>query len=241
MTSAVFLGLTALVASAVIAAAGYAFSRRAALRTTAVVAAWFGLVSALALSGVIRNASLVPPGITYVVGPAFLFVALFFVRSKAGGRAALALPIWVLLALESYRVGVEFVLHQLSLDGLVPKMLTFEGANTDLYVALSAPFVAWFATRGRVGLRVALVWNVLGILSLVNVAIRALLSAPGPLHAIHTDVANVAFGIFPYTLIPGFLAPLALGVHALAIRAIRARLRSGLPEPARRRDVRALA
>jgi hypothetical protein len=241
MTSALFLGFTALVASAVIAAAGYAFSRRAALATAAVLAAWFGFVSALALSGVIRNVGYMPPGITYVVGPAVVFVALFFVRSPIGGSVSLAFPIWALVAFESYRAGVESFLHQLSLQGLVPKMLTFEGANTDLYVALSAPLVAWIATRGRVGLRVALVWNVLGILSLANVAIRSVLTAPGPLHAIHTDVANVAFGMFPYTFVAGFFAPLALGVHALAIRAIRSRLRAERPEPATRAGLRALA
>jgi len=85
MTSALFLGFTALVASAVIAAAGYAFSRRAALATAAVLAAWFGFVSALALSGVIRNVGYMPPGITYVVGPTF--VAGFFAPLALGVHA----------------------------------------------------------------------------------------------------------------------------------------------------------
>jgi hypothetical protein len=35
-----------------------------------------------------------------------------------------------------------------------------------------------------------------------------------------TEVPNVAMGIFPYTFIPGFFAPLAVTLHVLAIRAI---------------------
>ena len=39
-----------------------------------------------------------------------------------------------------------------------------------------------------------------------------------------TEVANGAVGTFPYTFIAGFLAPLAATLHALALRAIAARL-----------------
>jgi hypothetical protein len=231
MTSALFLGFLTLVAGTIVAAAARAFSRRAALTTAAVLGIWFTYVGALALSGVISNASLRPPGIAFVVLPAFAFVAVFFVRSPIGGRVSLAFPVWALIGFETYRVGVELFLHRLAGDGLVPKMLTFEGANFELAIALSAPIAAWICTQGRPGLRVSLAWNALGLLSLANVATRALLTAPGPLHVLHSDVPNVAFGIFPYTFVPGFFAPLAVATHALAIRAIRARLRSELPAP----------
>jgi hypothetical protein len=87
-----------------------------------------------------------------------------------------------------------------------------------MFVGLSAPIIAWIATRGRLGLRLAMGWNVLGLLSLANVAASSVLT--GPLKVISTEVPNVAMGIFPYTFIPGFLAPLAVTLHVLAIRAI---------------------
>jgi hypothetical protein len=98
---------------------------------------------------------------------------------------------------------------------------------------LSAPIIAWIATRGRLGLRLAMGWNVLGLLSLANAAASAVLT--GPLKLISTEVPNVAMGIFPYAFIPGFLAPLAVTLHVLAIRAIANLLRdtrspaSGVP------------
>lgn len=61
----------------------------------------------------------------------------------------------------------------------------------------------------------------IGLLSLANVAVRSVLTAPGPLNLVHTEVPNLAFGNFPFGLIPGFMAPLALALHVLALRAPR--------------------
>jgi uncharacterized membrane protein len=117
-------------------------------------------------------------------------------------------------------------LHQLWIDGLVPKMLTFEGANVDIYVGASAPLFAWLSTRGRLGVKFALAWNVLGLLALTNVVIRAVLTAPGPFNLIHAEVPNLMMGAFPFMFIPTFFVPLAVVLHVLAIWAIRSRLRT---------------
>ena len=149
---------------------------------------------------------------------------LVLARSAAGARIAVALPLSIILGAQSFRIFVELFLHQLWLDGLVPRMLTYEGANFDILIGLSAPFIAWLSTRGRLGQRLALGWNVVGLLALANIATRALLTAPGPLNLINAEVPNLAVGTFPFTYIPGFLAPLALVLHVLAIRALRSKL-----------------
>jgi uncharacterized membrane protein len=103
-------------------------------------------------------------------------------------------------------------------------MLTFAGANVDIYIGVSAPLIAWLSTRGRLGMRIALLWNVLGLLALANVVTRTVLTTSGPLNLIHTEVPNLLFGKFPYMFIPGFFVPLAIVLHVLAIRAISSRL-----------------
>jgi hypothetical protein len=158
---------------------------------------------------------------------------VFMARSAAGLRIALAFPLWIILGTECFRVGVELFLHQLWIAGIVPKMLTFESANVDIYIGASAPVIAWLSTRGRTGLKLALVWNVLGLLALANVVTRAVLTAPGPLNLIHTEVPNRMFGTFPFLLIPGFFVPLAVALHALAIRAIRSRLSTAISDGVR--------
>ena len=50
----------------------------------------------------------------------------------------------------------------------------------------------------------------MGLLSLVNIAIRFALTTPGPFNLIASEVPNLAVATFPYMFIPGFFAPLAL-------------------------------
>src|SRR5713226_6876777 len=167
-----------------------------------------------------------PPGIVFLIVPVIVFLIVFIVRSSASARVALAFPLWIILGTQCFRIVVELFLHQLWIDGLVPKMLTFEGANVDIYIGASAPLIAWLSTRGRLGIRLALAWNVLGLLALTNVVFRAVLTTPGPFNLIHAEVPNLMLGTFPFLFIPGFFVPLAVVLHVLAIRAISSRLRT---------------
>ena len=170
-------------------------------------------------------------GTAFLLAPILLFLCFFIaftVRSAAGLRIALGFPPWIILGMQCFRIGVERFIHRLSIDGLVPKMLTFEGANVDIRIAASAPLIAWLSTRGRTGMKCVLAWNVLGLLALANVVIRAVLTAPGPFNLIHAEVPNRMFGTFPFVFIPGFFVPLEVTLHVLAIRAISSRLRMGI-------------
>jgi hypothetical protein len=164
-------------------------------------------------------------------------LVLFMARSSLGGRLAGGLPAAVFIALESFRIVIELFLHQLWLEGLVPKMLTFEGANFDIVIGASAPFIAWLVSTRRIGRRVAIGWNVAGILMLLNAIARSVLTTPGPTHLMTGDLANRAITQFPYTFIPAFFAPLAMLLHVLSIRSL-ARGESANP-PSPHADMRA--
>ena len=227
--AALFLGfLVAIVAIAVTVVARYG-GRLAVTAVLAGLSFWFIYVGVLQHFAIFQNAETRPPGMAFLILPVVIFLVVFVVaavRSAAVARFALAIPLWILLSAQIFRVGVEFFLHQLWTVGLIPKMLTYGGANVDIYIGISAPFVVWLATKGKAGMRLALAWNVLGILSLANVVIRSVLTAPGPFQIVHAEVPNQLFGSFPYLLIPGFFVPLAIVLHTLAIRAITSRLRT---------------
>ena len=189
---------------------------------------WLLYVGLLSYSGVVSNTALRPPGIVYVAFPAVLFVLLVFARSGAGGRIASVFPLWVIIGMQTFRIGVELLLHQLSVAGLAPRLVTYQGGSIEIWIGLSAPFIAWLSTRGRWGEQVALGWNVVGLLSLANAVTLAALTAPG-LNLIQGEVPNVAIGAFPFTYIAGFFAPLAMALHVLSIRSLRAGLRSTRP------------
>src|SRR6266700_3585126 len=226
MTATLFLGFVAMMAAIVVGLVARYLNGRTAFRVLAGLSAWFIYAGLMGYFGVLKNTAMRPPGTAFLLVPVLFFLFLFIVRFSANARIIFAFPLWIILGAQCFRVGVELFLRQLWIGGLVPKMLTFEGANVDIYIGASAPLIAWLSTRGRLGLRFALAWNVLGLLALANVVTRAVLTTPGPFNVIHAEVPNLMFGTFPYTFIPGFFVPLAVVLHLLAIRAIASRLRT---------------
>ena len=222
MTAAAFLAGTVLLASFLIAAAGRYLGASSVRVLAAGLVGWLLYVATLSELGIVGNPALKPPGIFYIVVPVLAFVALFGVRSKRAAAVASALPLGLLLGAQVFRVAVEFGLHRLWQQGFVPKLMTYEGGNVDILIGLSAPLVAWLVGSGRIGRRAAVAWNLLGLLALVNIIVRSALTAPGPLNLLHAEVPNLAVGIFPYTFIAGFFAPLAVLLHVLSIRHLNA-------------------
>ena len=227
MTSIFCLGYLAAV-SIIIAALTARYLRERLRALLIGLPLWLVYVGLLSYSGIVSNAALRPPGIVYVAFPVVLFVIVVFALSAAGARIASAFPVWVIIGMQTFRIGVELLLHRLYVDGLAPRIVTYQGSNADIWIGLSAPLIAWLSTRGRWGERLALGWNVLGLLTLANAITLGALTAPG-LNLIHGEVPNVAIGAFPFTYIAGFFAPLAMALHALSIRAVRAELRSTRP------------
>ena len=228
MITTFFLGFVALTTAVVVLLIARYGNVRSAFGVLAALCAWFIYVGLLGYLGVIANTAMFPPGVALIFVPVVAFLVLFIVRveSSAGARLALVFPLWVLIGMQAFRVGVELFIHQLWIEGLIPKMLTFAGANVDIYIGGSALVVAWFSMRGRWGQRFALFWNVLGLLSLANILARAVLTAPGRLNLVHAEVPNRMIGTFPFVFIPGFFVPLAVVLHVLAIRSIASHART---------------
>lgn len=223
MTATLFAAYALAVAGGLVAAGFRWLPRRAATGLALGLAAWLGWVALLAASGMLADTARRPPAVLYLAAPLGILL-LIVAATRLGRAAALAFPLPLLIGAQAFRIGVELLLHTLWKDGLVPRMLTFEGANLDILVGLTAPLAAWAVTRGRPGMLAALGWNLAGLALLGNVVLRAVLTAPGPLNLIVTEVPNRLPGLFPYAWLPGFLAPLALVLHVLAIRALRRRL-----------------
>lgn len=227
MTSAIplaplFLGYVALVAGIIGGVLLRYLPLGRAMIGLAIVAVWLGYAGALSYAGIVGDPTRVPPGIFILLTPIIAFVAIVLGRSPVGRSLAASLPLGLIFALQSFRIGVELTLSSLHDAGLTTRLLTLAGGNVEILIGLSAPLIALIATRGAAGRRIALLWNIVGLLSLLNVATRAVLTAPGPLNLIHAELPNVAMGMFPFSYIPGFMAPLAMMLHVLALRALRA-------------------
>ena len=225
MTTILFIGFLLLMTALVVALVQRYIGGRSARGAEAALFVWILYVGLLSYLGVVENVNLRPPGIAFVVVPVIVFVVIFVLRANRFELILATVPPWLLVAMQTFRIGVELLLHRLWIEGIVPRMLTFRGTNLDIYVAVSAGAVAWLCNRGRAGLKLAVAWNTVGLLVLSNVVVRAVLTTPGPLNLVHTEVPNRMFGTFPFTFIPAFFVPLAVVLHVLAIRTIGIRLR----------------
>ena len=180
---------------------------------------WLTYVGVLSYSGVVANYASRPPGIFFVVAPAGAF-ALFLAISRSGGKLASYFPIWLLTGFQVFRIGVELLIHRLWVDGLVPKLMTYEAGNVDIFIGITAPVAAFLVTRPKWGKAAGIAWNIIGILALANIVTRAFLTYLGPNNILHSEIPNIAIGMFPYTYIAGFFAPLALVLHVLTLRSL---------------------
>jgi hypothetical protein len=219
-----FLLFTGLVATGIAAAIVRYLDDRRRKIALLVLAAWVLYTGWLGFSGMLASSTLAPPRIVLILIPVVLGV-VFLARSVAGRDLALSIPVSLLIGAQVFRVIVELFIHQLWNVGLLPKMLTYEGSNFDILAGLSAPVIAWLVANGRLSSRLALAWNVFGLMLLANIVVRAILTTPA-LQALVTEVPNRALGMFPFTFIPGLMVPLALVLHVLVIRALLAGVRS---------------
>lgn len=197
-------------------------------RTLLILLGWLGLQGTLALSGFYTRTNALPPRLALLLGPPLLLIVVLF-ATAAGRRWLDGLRLEILTMLHVVRIPVEGVLFGLFLQKAVPRLMTFEGRNWDILAGLTAPVVYYFAFQQKqLGRRGLLLWNVLGLASLLNIVANAVLSAPTPLQRFAFEQPNVAILHFPFAWLPACVVPLVLLAHLVATR----RLWAAGPGPA---------
>lgn len=157
-----------------------------------------------------------PPRIMLIVVPNFLFI--FFLAFSATGKSlAKHWNILFLTAVQSFRIGVEFILWQLAGRELLPEVMSVEGRNLDVLVGVTAPIAAYLYAKGKISEQHLIFWNIAGLLLLTNVVVHGMLSVSG-IEAISTNIPNFIISYAPFNLLPGVLVPIAYGMHVLSIR-----------------------
>jgi hypothetical protein len=216
--TAVFVALVLVMAGLVVAAV--AARRGAGLAAVVAVAigAWLTLAGWLAHAGFFEDFSRLPPRILAIIVPVVIDIVILC-RSAAVGRFLDEIPAGWLVYPQAFRIVMELILWALYLVGAAPAILTFEGRNMDIFVGVSAPLVGWLClTRRLWPARLAVWWNVAGILILVSVVVFAQLSAPTPFRIYYPEPPLVFIAYVPWIWLPAFLVPLAWTLHALSIR-----------------------
>jgi hypothetical protein len=185
-----------------------------------VLGGWFLLVLGATLSGWFQaGPGQQPLGVLFAVTlPAALFAVAY--RSSARFRAfTLGVDLRLITALQSWRVigGGFLALYSF---GLLPALFAYPAAIGDLAVGIAAPFLAGHIVRGTPGWQRRLAWfNVFGLLDFVVAVGTGVLTSrsalgilAGPRAAQFAD-----FGALPLSLVPTFLVPAYIILHAAAL------------------------
>lgn len=176
---------------------------------------WLPMQILLSANGFYRDTTSMPPHLALAIVPPVLFIIylVIFNRKILVRNSSLK----YLTLLHTVRITVELVLFYLFEMGEIPRLMTFEGSNPDILSGITAPLI-WFGYRkGLIGRNGLLIWNVACLGLLLNIVIRAILSAPTPFQQFAFDQPNVGLLKAPYVLLPAFIVPAVLFSHVAAI------------------------
>lgn len=180
--------------------------------------AWLILLGILSIRGFFADFSRLPPRLALALLPP-LPALMLFLRSRAGKQLLQHIqPHW-LIYLQSFRILVEIAIWVLVRNGSLPVQMSFEGRNFDILSGLLAFPVGYYCFVKRSWPPViALLYNITGLVLLVNIVGISALSMPNALRVFHNQPDSSLLTRFPFIYLPGLLVPLAYTLHILSIR-----------------------
>lgn len=196
-------------------------SRSTFRKIAVVLIAWLILLGVLSIRGFFADFSRLPPRLALAL-LAPLPAVLLFLRSRAGKQLLQHIqPHW-LIYLQSFRILVEIGLWALVRNGSLPVQMSFEGRNFDIISGLLAFPVAYYCfVKKSWPPVIALLYNITGLILLINIVSISALSMPGPLRAFHNQPDSSLLTRFPLIYLPGLLVPLAYTLHILSLRQLK--------------------
>jgi hypothetical protein len=190
-------------------------------RVLVVLALWFFVAVGLGLSGALGGSGGPPIGLAAAVA---IPVLAFAVDAWLGAplfRAVLDLPLATVIAVQMYRIGGVFFLIAWA-QGALPGGFALPAGLGDVATGLLAPFVASAVSRRTPNHRFwATAWNVVGITDLVSALFLGVTHSGSPLGLFATHPTTDSLALYPFSLIPTFLVPIAAILHAVALRRLR--------------------
>jgi hypothetical protein len=182
---------------------------------------WLLFLAFVAYSGFFLNFNSLPPRILLAVIPPVIAI-LYLIYSGKLDKLLLKLRPWWLINLQVFRFAMEIILWMLFLEKIIPKQMTFEGYNFDVLVGVSAIPISYFCFKERkFSYKPVVVWNIFGLLLLLNIVVIAIISTPSPMRVFMNEPANTFIAFYPFIWLPGFVVPMALFLHLASLRQIK--------------------
>lgn len=129
----------------------------------------------------------------------------------------------ILLTVHTLRIPVELILYQLYLQNKTPDLMTFKGWNFDILTGFSALALLTYTllTNKKINRQLFIIWNVVGIVSLLFIVSLAILSSPLPIQQFAFEQPNIAVLEFPYCFLPTCVVSIVLISHITLLSVLR--------------------
>ncbi|MBK5269982.1 MAG: hypothetical protein JJE22_03105 [Bacteroidia bacterium] len=180
---------------------------------------WLLIQGILSYSGFYLNSQGTPPRIALAVIPPLILIILIL-STKPGTQFIRHLKLKRLHLLHIVRIPVEFCLYWLSVHKAVPELMTFAGNNFDIAVGITAPILYFtcFKRREVRSKNLLFAWNIIGLVFLGSIVVKAILSAPTIFQKLAFDQPNIAIFYFPFVWLPCFIVMAVLFSHLVMIK-----------------------
>ncbi|HUE89196.1 MAG TPA: hypothetical protein VMO26_24215 [Vicinamibacterales bacterium] len=185
------------------------------------VSLWMSLTWAVASTGIIADFDRRPPPIVLML-LTVLTISTAVAFTRYGTRFVDGLPLWILVAGQAFRFPLEWLMHRAADEGVMPPQMSYSGWNFDIVTGIAAIPVALLLARGfRHARTIAVAWNVLGSVLLINILTIAMLSTP-LVAAFGSDRLNTWVAHPPYVWLPAVMVVCAITGHLVIFRKLRA-------------------
>ncbi len=186
-----------------------------------VVLLWLIFQSTLSLNKWYMDREAMPPHMLFPLITSIVVVSTLFIF-QSGKRWMDGISLSVFTWIHVVRLPVEICLFWLATHKQLPWSMTFDGFNYDIIFGITAPIMALlYFNFKKISSMVMLVWNALGLISVLLVFIRGIGSLPSPIQIWDFSQPNYAVMHFPFIWLPAFIVPTVVLAHLIAIRRLR--------------------
>lgn len=185
---------------------------------TVILLTWVVLLTALSYEKFFADFSKLPPRPVLALLIPLPFV-LLFAFSKTGTKLLQLIPAQWLVIMQSFRILVEVLILFAFLANKLPIQMSFEGRNFDVLTGILALPAGYLLIKKKsYSPKIIIVFNVVGLLLLLNILTIAVLSMPTSFSYFTNEPSAALIAQFPFILLPGVLVPIAYSFHIFSLR-----------------------
>jgi hypothetical protein len=196
-------------------------TQRIVIATT--IALWFAAVLFIGSTGILAPTRLGTPVLGVAVLLPVITLSIFALGTNRGRSSILQTPLPALIAIHAFRaLGFTFVV--LYTAGRLPGPFAPAAGWGDIFIGVTALPLAWFISRNNgnnLAYNLLWLWNILGLLDLVNAIALGATSSPGPIQLFHVTPDTSLMTTLPWIIVPCFLVPALAFFHIATFYRLR--------------------